>query len=207
MLNASSLRDQLVARSFAGAARQVTTDGRPFEPIPPGPISWLIERLERDSLHLLHRIVRSVDDALNNTSVILLFEVGKKRLLFPGDAQIENWSYALAEAPDHEDVRALLGAIDFYKVGHHGSRNATPKSLFNLWGDDPEAGRPMLSFMSTRSGVHGHAGGTEVPRKTLVAALGHRTRLLTTDGLKPDHLFIEATASADGGDPLQVVEA
>ena len=36
-------------------------------------------------------IVRILDDALNNTSVILLFEVGGKRLLFPGDAQIENW--------------------------------------------------------------------------------------------------------------------
>jgi hypothetical protein len=38
---------------------------------------------------------------MNNTSVILFFEVGSKKLLFPGDAQIENWSYALEDARDH----------------------------------------------------------------------------------------------------------
>ena len=41
----------------------------------------------------------SLDGVLNNTSLILLFEVGGSRLLFPGDAQIENWSYALFDAP------------------------------------------------------------------------------------------------------------
>jgi hypothetical protein len=29
--------------------------------------------------------------------------------------------------------------VDLYKVGHHGSRNATPKSLFNL-GPNPPCG-------------------------------------------------------------------
>ena len=67
---------------------------------------------------------------MNNTSVILLFEVGA-RPLFPGDAQVENWSYALEDAPDHEATRALLADVDLYKVGHHGSLNATPKKL--LW--------------------------------------------------------------------------
>lgn len=31
---------------------------------------------------------------MNNTSVILLLTVGERRLLFPGDAQIESWSLA-----------------------------------------------------------------------------------------------------------------
>ncbi len=42
-------------------------------------------------------LVRSMDDALNNTSVILLFEAGGKKLLFPGDAQWENWELALTQ--------------------------------------------------------------------------------------------------------------
>ena len=53
-------------------------------------------------------IVRILDGALNNTSLILLFEVGGKRLLFPGDAQIENWSYALHAAPNSEEIRERL---------------------------------------------------------------------------------------------------
>ena len=51
----------------------------------------------------LLEIVRELDTAMNNTSVILLFEVGGTKLLFPGDAQIENWSYALQQ-PQFQDL-------------------------------------------------------------------------------------------------------
>ena len=74
------------------------------------------------------QIVRMLDKAMNNTSVILLFRVGKESQLFPGDAQLENWQYALSREPD----RKLLSGVNVYKVGHHGSLNATPKSLWSL---------------------------------------------------------------------------
>jgi hypothetical protein len=63
---------------------------------------------------------------MNNTSVILLFEVGKAKFLFPGAAQIENWEFALGK----KELMKLLADLAFYKVGHHGSRNTTPKSLW-----------------------------------------------------------------------------
>lgn len=197
MLNAAKLRDQIVA------PRGPQLDALRSHPIEPGPVSWLVDKLQRHNLHLLHRIVRSVDDALNNTSAILLFEIGDKRLLFPGDAQIENWSFALTGANDSEDVRSVLSDIDFYKVGHHGSRNATPKTLYNLWGSDPDSTRPMVSFMSTKAGVHGKTTQTAVPRETLVAALERRTALVTTDGLDEKRPFIAVSGPADGG-ALQV---
>jgi len=40
----------------------------------------------------------ALDHAMNNTSVILLIQAGDRRLLFCGDAQIENWEYALTVA-------------------------------------------------------------------------------------------------------------
>jgi hypothetical protein len=52
------------------------------------------------------------DDALNTTSLILLFETGDKRMLFPGDAQIENWVVPLARSP----FPILLVTMDLYKV-------------------------------------------------------------------------------------------
>jgi hypothetical protein len=66
----------------------------------------------------------------NNTSVILLIEWKRKRLLFVGDAE---WDTKFKEGKDngawnviwHERKRALK-PIDFLKVGHHGSENATP---------------------------------------------------------------------------------
>ena len=66
---------------------------------------WVVPQIDRMSAEELLAIVRSVDDALNNTSLILLFDIGGKKLLFPGDAQIENWRYALFQAPNSADIR------------------------------------------------------------------------------------------------------
>ena len=68
-----------------------TTDRR--QTIDPGPLRWIVERMRDQQTHSLLRIVSSLEDALNNTSVILQFQTGTRRMLFPGDAQIENWSY------------------------------------------------------------------------------------------------------------------
>ena len=173
----------------------------------PGPVAWLVERLERQQLASLLRIVRTVDDALNNTSVILMLDAGDKRLLFPGDAQVENWSWALRGSPESASLRRLLSRVDLYKVGHHGSRNATPRSLFRLWGDEPSEERPLAALMSTLSGVHGRTETTKVPRRTLVAALRRRTAdgFWTTDGLTPEQPFVELAAPTRGGIPFAPV--
>ncbi len=144
---------------------------------------WFRDRLERMRAQQLLEIVRSLDQQMNNTSVILLFEVFGKKLLFPGDAQIENWSYALQEAPDAERVRDLLADVDVYKVGHHGSRNATPRKL--LWEKfRKRKGRQLQTLLSTLPGKHGHASSnTEVPRRTLLQALEDESHLLSTDYL------------------------
>ncbi len=148
---------------------------------------WFCDRLSVLSNEQLLEIVRILDDQMNNTSLILLFEVGKKKLLFPGDAQIENWSYALQDAPDHKATQKLLAGVDFYKVGHHGSRNATPKQL--LWEKFAKRGaakgRRLETMISTMPGKHGTTKKrTEVPRKTLLEALKTETDLLSTTDLK-----------------------
>jgi hypothetical protein len=120
---------------------------------------------------------------LNNTSVILLFEVGNKKLLFPGDAQIENWSYALS----HTRVRQMLAGVDLYKVGHHGSRNATPKSLWNLFTrrsatSEPGRLRTVLSTMARKFGDVDR--GTEVPRASLVQTLKAQSDYFSTQDIQ-----------------------
>jgi hypothetical protein len=146
---------------------------------------WIIKSLRSARGDQLLQLVRSLDTAMNNTSVILLFECGGHRFLFPGDAQIENWEYALGQ----KKFVKLLKDVTVYKVGHHGSLNATPKTLWNEW--YPEGAKPramkerMASFMSTKAGKHGSvASGTEVPRTKLVTALKKWTRLHSTQDLK-----------------------
>jgi ribonuclease BN (tRNA processing enzyme) len=69
---------------------------------------WFIRRMRAIHAQELFDLVRIVDDAMNNTSVILLFTIGDTRLLFPGDAQIENWQYALKISDQSEDILKKL---------------------------------------------------------------------------------------------------
>jgi ribonuclease BN (tRNA processing enzyme) len=142
---------------------------------------WLRRRLRKARGEQLLSIVRSLDYAMNNTSLMLLFEVGDKRLLFPGDAQYENWMYAL----EQDWVKKLLAGVDVYKVGHHGSLNATPKSMFELFqkkrSSMERSDSVMHSLLSTMEGVHGSvARKTEVPRMKLVNTLAQETQLTST---------------------------
>ena len=67
----------------------------------------------------------------NNTSVVLLIEWKGKRLLFVGDAE---WDKKFKEGKSNgawntmwNQRKALLDKpLDFLKIGHHGSENATP---------------------------------------------------------------------------------
>jgi hypothetical protein len=182
-----ALANQLVVgknpRTFKRARTYSEAGGPPFT-------RWFVKRLRAIRGEQLLGIVRALDKVMNNTSLILLFEINKTRMLFPGDAQIENWSYALSKPA----VRRLLEKVNVYKVGHHGSRNATPKTLWNGFKtrstDKKDKGR-LKSFMSTMPGKHGKAASkTEVPRKTLVEALESDTEFHTTQTLKGKDLSL-----------------
>jgi hypothetical protein len=65
----------------------------------------------------------------------------------------------------------------------------------------------MTALMSTKPGVFpGRPGsGTEVPRQTLLAALGQRTTLCSTMNLPEGTSHIEVAAPAVGDAPFTVV--
>jgi hypothetical protein len=80
-----------------------------------------------------------INTELNNSSLVVAIELTRSRkvLLFPGDAQYGSWM-SWAAAPFQIDAqgtvpartvttRDLLARTVFYKVGHHGSHNATLK--------------------------------------------------------------------------------
>lgn len=85
------------------------------------------------------RLALQLDNATNNTSLVLAIELGGVDgdvLLFVGDAQAGNWRSWEARSWEVEvngkagktrrvTSADLLGRTIFYKVGHHGSHNAT----------------------------------------------------------------------------------
>lgn len=152
----------------------------------PTEVRWLAQRLDKTQGEQLLGIVRALDRQLNNTSLILLFETDAKKLLFPGDAQIENWSYALASP-----MASLLDDVDLYKVGHHGSLNATPKSMWDRFGKKGAKSKEnrLTSVLSTMPGKHGNVDiHTEVPRQTLLKELQDHSDLHATHLMDPDVL-------------------
>lgn len=154
----------------------------------PAPARWLAYRMQQAAKEQLLGIVTQLDKQMNNTSLILLFESASKKLLFPGDAQIENWSVALGK----DKYRKLLADVDLYKVGHHGSLNATPKSMwagFVKKGPKGKSSR-LKTVLSTMPGKHGdEQSHTEVPRETLLAALRTQSELHSTHALDQRVLF------------------
>jgi beta-lactamase superfamily II metal-dependent hydrolase len=140
-----------------------------------------------------------IDKFLNNQSLVVLFTFGGKKLLFVGDAQAGNWEHWLyrTDEPNRDptklgdladESRELLANVDFYKVGHHGSTNATPIQAVEAIG----GGRPAASIIamcSTEKGVYGNpdpAKGTEVPRVPLMDALADKCALIRSDAIEVD---------------------
>jgi hypothetical protein len=92
--------------------------------------SW--RRIDEDWLGAAAQFALQLDAATNNTSLVLAIEVvsSGKVLLFAADAQVGNWeSWQTLEWRLDEHTRVcgpdLLKRTVFYKVGHHGSHNAT----------------------------------------------------------------------------------
>lgn len=119
-------------RFFRMAAHGATVEGGlPFDDHwvmgdPPAGFD-LLTKEEEKSLHAalampMDAFALALDKVLNNTSLVVAFRFADDLLLFPGDAQWGNWQSWIE---NDEDV---LKNVTFYKVAHHGSHNATPKS-------------------------------------------------------------------------------
>ncbi len=153
----------------------------------PANLRWFIRRLRSIRAEQLLGLVRFVDRALNNTSVILLFEAGDQKLLFPGDAQIENWQFLLDAANKDPALKKLLEDTTLYKVGHHGSRNATPKSLWNDFKNRttlPAKKSRLKTVVSTMKGKHGESEDTIVPLPRMVEAMKKESNYISTEEIE-----------------------
>ena len=97
----------------------------------PGAEAW--RSISGDWLDSASDLALALDSATNNTSLVLAIELGGGDvLLFVADAQVGNWEswQALSWSVDGKTVTGpdLLRRAVFYKVGHHGSHNATLKA-------------------------------------------------------------------------------
>lgn len=147
-------------------------------------------RVDTDWLSATGSLALQLDNATNNTSLVLAFELieDERVLLFPADAQLGNWlswddhTFKVKDNGSTREVTAadLLARTVFYKVGHHSSFNATVKAkgLERMRRDDLVA---MIPLDSTTAENKWEA--TSWPAVKVYEALCRRTvgRVLRSD--------------------------
>ena len=160
-------------------------------------------RIDRDWLNTAAEMALQLDSDTNNTSLVLAFELGDGGpvLLFVGDAQIGNWlSWANSAA-------SLLERTVFYKVGHHGSHNATlkPAGLEAMRSPELVAAIPVDEDFARRP--KGRCpDGWDMPAGPLLGRLRQLTRgrVLRADSDFP--VNAAAAPKIEGAKPLSAAE-
>jgi len=123
----------------------------------------------------------------NNTSLALAIEIESsgKVLLFPGDAQVGNWlSWGELEwkiGKNKIKGKDLLSRTVLYKVGHHGSHNATlkEKGLELMTRSDLVAMIPVDQKFAKNQGKNDSQGkpkGWKMPYEKLLNSLKQKTK-------------------------------
>lgn len=161
-------------------------------------------RIDFDWLASADSFALEVDNFINNTSLALAFELParageeQKVLLFVADAQVGNWlswddicewklqpdAKASQQTPDLAD---LFKRAAFYKVGHHGSHNATlkEKGIERMRGDGK-----LMAFVPVSAPVADKIKGwTEMPLHEMLNALATHAdgRVVFPNGAVWDH--------------------
>ena len=146
--------------------------------------SW--RRIDAAFMDAAAEFALQLDSATNNTSLVLALELigSGKVLLFVGDAQVGNWlswqnvQWQL-DATTTVTASDLLRRTIFYKVGHHGSHNATAKAK----GLELMQSGDLVAFIPVNHDMAVKKGWGKMPLPKLVEELTARTqgRLVQAD--------------------------
>jgi beta-lactamase superfamily II metal-dependent hydrolase len=110
-------------------------------------------------------IAVALEKAVNGTSLMLMLQIGDAYLLFPGDAQWGTWNAAMQD----DEWRALMEKTTFYKVGHHGSHNATPETFVR-----EILGKKFSAMVCTGPSSNKHFG--DIPLRELLIELRKKSK-------------------------------
>jgi glyoxylase-like metal-dependent hydrolase (beta-lactamase superfamily II) len=144
-------------------------------------------RIDTDWQGLVGSLALQLDSDTNNTSLAVAIELlpGGQVLLFPGDAQVGNWlSWQDVEWPARPGeprvaTRDLLSRTVLYKVGHHGSHNATLREQ----GLEMMTSKGLLALIPVDEKFANDKKHWRMPWPDLLARLTERTggRILRAD--------------------------
>lgn len=168
---------------YAGDA--IVPEGLSGEDLPGKDQSW--RRIDQDWLGISADLALQLDSRTNNSSLVLAIEIVAtgRVLIFAADAQVGNWkSWKDVRFPAEVGAEPVTGAdllrrTVFYKVGHHGSRNATLSEGGLELMTDPD----LVAFIPTDEAMAKKVRWSDIPATGLLDELGRRTggRVIQSD--------------------------
>lgn len=163
-------------------------------------------KIEDDWTAAAESLALNLDNHTNNTCVVLAFEIvaSGRVLLFPADAQVGNWlswqklkwKVKDGERVSEVTVPDLLQRTVFYKVGHHGSHNATLRAL----GLEQMTSEELMAFVPVDRAQAKKNGWNKMPFAPLVKRLHEKTGgrvIMTDDDAPPTEGELSALSAAD----------
>jgi hypothetical protein len=172
-----------LSRHYGGPAAPMAHMGARHRPT--ADQSW--RRIDNDWLGIAADCALQLDSRTNNSSLVLAIELAASGhvLLFAADAQVGNWrSWAGVTFPTRGVEKVTTGAdllarTIFYKVGHHGSRNATLSEGGLELMTDPN----LVAFIPTDEAMAKKVRWKDIPASGLLDQLRTRTggRLIQSD--------------------------
>jgi len=169
----SDAKERYFFRHFHGIGHERGVDGP----------EW--RRIDLDWLGAAADLALRLDADTNNTSLVLAIELteGARVLLFPGDAQVGNWS-SWRDLTWSDGDGATISGEDLlrrtvlYKVGHHGSHNAT----LRRHGLELMESRELVAMLPVEE-EQARKFGWRIPFGRLLARLEEKTdgRILRSD--------------------------
>ncbi|MBX3485158.1 hypothetical protein [Phenylobacterium sp.] len=179
-------------------------------------------RIDGEWLETAEHLAMKIDGDVNNTSLVLAIETRDRHvLLFPADAQVGNWLSwhdqrypRTASAVGTESAADILGRVVLYKVGHHGSHNATARDqgLELMTSPHLAAMIPVVEDVAGEQKTRHNPTGWAMPFRPLAQRLEDLTakRILKGDGKRADeeqafaNSLFGLTYAGAGADPLWV---
>lgn len=139
-------------------------------------------KIDEDWQEVIGQLALQLDSDTNNTSLAFAIEIPEtgKVLVFAADAQVGNWlswhdqRWTVKEGGLEKQLSAsdLLGRAVLYKVGHHGSHNATLRDKGLELMISPE----LCAMIPVEVATAKKKKWLEMPLETLVTRLGEKTK-------------------------------
>jgi beta-lactamase superfamily II metal-dependent hydrolase len=172
----------------AGGGKPTLTSVVPPSGVDAGAFYDLVSTRRRSLLDNL----LAIDQAKNNTSLVILLEWRGWKLLFPADAERKSW-----QMMDHHNQ---LEEVHFLKVSHHGSDTGMPPAemldkILPGEGQVASDGRPRYAVVSTYPDTY-----ASVPDDDTLDELRQRCTLFSTkeDVEDQGYLYIDLAFEGEG---------